>query len=572
MQYGPSSGAVRVVIASDAPQAVAELDKLAGYADQVCLVGFIRHADELDEDLEALRPDLILLYTGFGGLDTVILAANLASRSAQLRVMVVVDPADEPFITRLEDVGAATVPSDASPVALVTAIRGAAATSPSPPALSAPPEASWPGMDATVFSPPPAVTEPPPAVPAGEAPEWTGPSQPAATSGANRWTAPVPAAAPADATGGPEQSPAVSPSGITAWPERLPEAGPTGTTMRTEPGPAEVAFPSSVPVFQLDTAAFEAPPTGAPASGPEWPGVPVTTATAPPAAEPEQEPIQPLRPRPARRRTRGHAELVVVFSGKGGVGKSLIATNLAVALAAEREKAAIVDLDLQFGDVAVMLHAESHPTGIDALAQQGEQVDPEFIDEVMATGPEGVRALLAPASPEFADLVNTANLRAILRELAKEYDFIVVDTSSHLEERTLEAIEMADQIVVVTSFNFAAIKDTKVTLKLLQSLGVDRDKISVVLNQTRAKVSFQRSEVEESLRFRVLTVLPFEPRLDDFIDEGQQIVTVEPKAEFSKQFRLLVDHIRGEEDDTPGPEPDRARPGAHRRRFSLGRG
>ena len=566
MQYGPSGGAVRVVIASDAPQAVAELHKLAGYADQVSLVGFIRHPDELDEDLEALRPDLVLLYTGFGGLDTVSLAANLASRSAQLRVMVVTDPADEPFITRLEDVGAATVPADATPVDLVTAIRGAAATGPPLPALSAPPAASWPGMDTTLpptgeplgdpfawgttealSSPPPAVTEPPPGVGAGEAPEWAGQPQP-------------------------EQPPTANPTGATEWPERLPGAVPTGTTTWTEPAPAEVTFPSSVPVFQLDTAAFEPPPASGLASGPEWPGVPVATPAAPPAAEPEQEPIQPVRPRPARHRSRGHAELVVVFSGKGGVGKSLIATNLAVSLAADGERAAIVDLDLQFGDVAVMLHAESHPTAIDALAQQGEQVDAEFIDEVMATGPEGVRALLAPASPEFADLVNTANLRAILRELAKEYDFIVVDTPSHLEERNLEAIEMADQIVVVTSFNFAAIKDTKVTLKLLESLGVDREKICVVLNQTRAKVSFQRSEVEESLRFRVLTVLPFEPRLDDFIDNGQQIVTAEPKAEFSKQFRLLVDHVAGSDDDTPAKEPDRARTRVNRRRFSLGRG
>ena len=566
MQYGPSGGAVRVVIASDAPQAVAELDKLAGYADQVSLVGFIRHPDELDEDLEALRPDLVLLYTGFGGLDTVSLAANLASRSAQLRVMVVIDPADEPFITRLEDVGAATVPADATPVDLVTAIRGAAATGPPLPALSAPPAASWPGMDTTLpptgeplgdpfawgttealSSPPPAVTEPPPGVGAGEAPEWAGQPQP-------------------------EQPPTANPTGATEWPERLPGAVPTGTTTWTEPAPAEVTFPSSVPVFELDTAAFEPPPASGVASGPEWPGVPVATPAAPPAAEPEQEPIQPVRPRPARHRSRGHAELVVVFSGKGGVGKSLIATNLAVSLAADGERAAIVDLDLQFGDVAVMLHAESHPTAIDALAQQGEQVDAEFIDEVMATGPEGVRALLAPASPEFADLVNTANLRAILRELAKEYDFIVVDTPSHLEERNLEAIEMADQIVVVTSFNFAAIKDTKVTLKLLESLGVDREKICVVLNQTRAKVSFQRSEVEESLRFRVLTVLPFEPRLDDFIDNGQQIVTAEPKAEFSKQFRLLVDHVAGSDDDTPAKEPDRARTRVSRRRFSLGRG
>ena len=574
MQYGPSGGAVRVVIASDAPQAVAELDKLAGYADQVNLVGFIRHSADLDEDLDALGPDLILLYTGFGGLDTVSLAADLASRSALLRVMVVVDPADEPFITRLEDVGAATVPADASPVALVTAIRGAAATGPPPLELIVPPAPSWPGMDATIVSPevpladpfawdtpgmlaapPPAVSEPPPGAPISESPAW-----------AER----APAAEPTDATGGLEQPPPASPTGTTAWPERLPGAT---TTALTEPAAPGVAFPSSVPVFQLDTAAFEPPPVGDPGSGPEWPGVPVAVAASPPAAaEPEPEPIEPVRPRPVRHRSRDHAELVVVFSGKGGVGKSLIATNLAVALAADGERSAIVDLDLQFGDVGVMLHTESHPTAIDALAQQGEQVDAEFIEEVMATGPEGVRALLAPASPEFADLVNTANLRAILRELAKEYDHIVVDTPSHLEERNLEAIEIADQIVVVTSFNLAAIKDTKVTLKLLQSLGVDRDKICVVLNQTRAKVSFQRSEVEESLRFRVLTVLPFEPRLDDFIDNGQQIVTAEPKAEFSRQFRLLVDHIEGGEDDTSAKEPDRARARVNRRRFSLGRG
>ncbi|MGD1052336.1 MAG: P-loop NTPase, partial [Candidatus Dormibacteria bacterium] len=429
--------------------------------------------------------------------------------------------------------------------------------------------------------------EPPLAPPAGGSSGRAAQPQPGAAPLISPGVAPAPLPSPALTTEPEDQAPAATSLGPVEWPGQAPGAGltgtsawserlaaaPTGTAPYAEPAAAEVSFPSSVPVFQLDTAAFEPPPAGGTGAAPEWPGVPLPTRAATPAApEPEPEPIQPVRPRIARRRTSGHADLVVVFSGKGGVGKSLIATNLAVALAADGERSAIVDLDLQFGDVAVMLHAESHPTAIDSLAQQGEQVDVEFIEEVMATGPQGVRALLAPASPEFADLVNTANLRAILRELAKEYDHIVVDTPSHLEERNLEAIEMADQIVVVTSFNFAAIKDTKVTLKLLQSLGVDRDKICVVLNQTRAKVSFPRSEVEESLRFRVLTVLPFEPRVDDFIDNGQQIVIAEPKAEFSKQFRVLVDHIAGTDDDSEAKEPDRNRPHANRRRFSLGRG
>jgi MinD-like ATPase involved in chromosome partitioning or flagellar assembly len=593
MQYGPSGGAVRVVIASDAPQAVAELDKLAGYADQVSLVGFIRHPYELDEDLEALRPDVVLLYTGFGGLDTVGLAAYLASRSARLRVMVVVDPSEVQFIRRVEDAGAATVRADADPPSLVGAILGAAATGGPPADLGgtaepvAWPGAVWPGLETagpaamelqggatgrpapggpSSAEPPPAVPEPAPSVP-----------QPAV------WGMPV--AADAAATqggwegwpgGGPSSPPDLA--GPAVWedqPAAQPPGGPASEPSQgweAGPVPEEPALPASVPVFRLDSTAFEPVPAPDPPAADQWPGVPVAPPVEPPVpAEPDPEPVRPVRPRPPRRPGRGRAEVVVVFSGKGGVGTSLVATNLAVALAAEQERVALIDLDLQFGDVAVMLHAEGHPTAIDALAQQGEQVDIEFIEEVMAPGPEGVRALLAPASPEFADLVNTASLRAILRELAKTYDHIVVDTPSHLEERNLEAIEMASQIIVVTSFSFAAIKDTKVTLKLLQSLGVDRDSICVVLNQTRAKASFQRAEVEDSLRFRVLTVLPFEPKVDDYFDNGQQIVTADPKAEFSKQFRVLVDHVMGGGEGTGPKETESTKGRAARRRFSLGR-
>jgi pilus assembly protein CpaE len=334
------------------------------------------------------------------------------------------------------------------------------------------------------------------------------------------------------------------------------------TAGRTGQAGGTAGAPQLVPTFQITEPTADVAPT--------------ITEAHPSLANNEMllEPIEPVRQR-VRSSTRSKAECFIVFSGKGGVGKSVVATNLAVALSSDgSSKVAIIDLDLQFGDVAVMLGAESHPTSIEALAQQGEQVEPEFIEDVMATGPEEVRILVAPTSPEFADLVTTGNLRAILRELGKGYDYIIVDAPAHLEERTLEVIEMADQIVVVTAFNITAVKDTKIMLKLLQSLGIPKDHIVIVLNQTRAKVNFPRAEVEESLRFRILTQLPFEPKVDDSVDNGQPLWLSEPRSDFIKQFRTLVDYLVPQSDEEEG-EGGKGRPAAskaNRRRFSLGRG
>lgn len=283
--------------------------------------------------------------------------------------------------------------------------------------------------------------------------------------------------------------------------------------------------------------------------------------------------ILEVRPRRPRRPSRTRGDLFLVFSGKGGVGKSLIATNLAVALAMDTgSKVALVDLDLQFGDVGVLLHVENHLTSIDDLSQQGEQVEADFLDEVMATGPEGVRVLLAPSSPEFADLVTTGNLRSIFRELGKAYDYIVVDAAAHLEERTLEAIELADQIILVASFNVTAVKNTKVTLRLFEAMGVDREKMVVLLNQTRPKVGFAAEEVERILGSRVLAQFPYEPKIDESIDSGHPMILSDPKAEINKHFHALVDYLisSGEAEAAPD-EQVKSRGRGNRRRFSLGR-
>jgi pilus assembly protein CpaE len=256
------------------------------------------------------------------------------------------------------------------------------------------------------------------------------------------------------------------------------------------------------------------------------------------------------------------------------VGKSLLASNLAVALASDTlARVALIDLNLQYGDIAVMLHMEHHTMAIEDLTQQGDQLESEFLEQVMADGPAETRVLLAPSSPEYADLVSTATVRAIVRELSRSYDYIVVDAAAYLEERVLETIELADVIILLTTFNITSVKNTKITLNLFNQLGVHTDRVALVLNQTRPKVTFTREEIEEILRMRVMAQLPYDPRVDEAVDSGKPFIEMEPRSDLSKQIHAIVQYLQSsqEPDETAEAEPRQRAARNNRRRFSLGR-
>ncbi len=276
-----------------------------------------------------------------------------------------------------------------------------------------------------------------------------------------------------------------------------------------------------------------------------------------------------------RREHHGRATLVVVFSGKGGTGTSMVATNLAVALAGGADgRAVLIDSDLQFGDAAAMLHVESHLLTIADLAAAGEDIKPSLLDDVLATGPGEVRVLRSAASPELADIVTASRLRAMIRAISKMYEFVVVDTPSHLDERMVEAFDLADRVLVVSSYNMTAVRSAKASIALLEALGVSRDRIGVVLNHTRPRVSYRREDVEEILACRALADLPYDPRVDQSLDSGSPIVLAQPRAELSRRLVLLASGVSSPspapgatatEEPTPAPAP------TYRRRFSLGR-
>ena len=287
---------------------------------------------------------------------------------------------------------------------------------------------------------------------------------------------------------------------------------------------------------------------------------------------PDVDPPPALVP---RRDHHGRATLIVVFSGKGGTGASMVATNLAVALAGGVEgRAVLIDSDLQFGDAAAMLHVESHLLTIADLAAAGEDIEASLLDDVLATGPGEVRVLRSTPSPELADIVTASRLRAMIRAISKTYEFVVVDTPSHLDERMVEAFELADRVLVVSSYNMTSVRSAKGSIALLEALGVSRDRISVVLNHTRPRVSYRREDVEEILACHALADLPYDPRVDQSLDSGSPIVLTQPRAELSRRLVMLAGAvssaptapgITAREDPMPAPAP------TYRRRFSLGR-
>ena len=249
------------------------------------------------------------------------------------------------------------------------------------------------------------------------------------------------------------------------------------------------------------------------------------------------------------------------YSGKGGVGKSLIAANLAVSMVNETKgKVALVDLDLQFGDIGVLLNLD-HSQGITDLIENIDHMDADFIREIMVDAPGGVKVLLTPISPELADLVTVDHIRRIFGELRKIFDYIIVDSSAHLGEINLEVLDHADKVVVVTSLSIPAIKNTKLALKIFDSLSISPDRVVLLLNKSDAHSEFNKESVEANLRFPIAGQIPNDPKLViNSINRGNPFVTTHPEAEISQRIRELVGKLLPAAPAAPAAEPADKKP------------
>jgi pilus assembly protein CpaE len=238
--------------------------------------------------------------------------------------------------------------------------------------------------------------------------------------------------------------------------------------------------------------------------------------------------------------------VIVVFGAKGGVGKSVIATNLAVQMAIDTGKrVALVDLNLQFGDVGVLVNNQDTRSFVDLIDSINE-LSPEDVEDILFDGPGGVKVLQAPLSPELGDLVQPAHVERVLALLRTRFDFVICDSATSLNELTLSALDQADTILLVTALDILTIKNVRLVLDTFASLKIADDKIKLVLNRSNSETGITEIELERSLQYPIFAKIPSDGKLVlSSVNRGVPFVQLYPQAEITQRMQGLSIALAG---------------------------
>ena len=196
--------------------------------------------------------------------------------------------------------------------------------------------------------------------------------------------------------------------------------------------------------------------------------------------------------------------VVAVFGPKGGVGRTTLAVNFAVAAATELgQRTCLVDASFQFGDVGVLLNLNPKNKSIADLIPELESGEPEALDTFLISHSAGIRVLLAPPSPEMAELITPLGAKRMLEALRATHDLVVVDCMSSFNDTTLAILDIADTVLTMLSLEITSIKNIRLFLEVADQLGYASDKIRLVLNRADSSLGIRVADVEHSIGRRV---------------------------------------------------------------------
>jgi pilus assembly protein CpaE len=235
--------------------------------------------------------------------------------------------------------------------------------------------------------------------------------------------------------------------------------------------------------------------------------------------------------------------MICVLGPKGGTGKTLVAANVAVALAGAGEKVAMVDLDLQFGDLGLALGMKPAKTIYDLAVSSGS-LDAEKLDAYLESHDSGVRALLAPTRPDQAGAITPEFLDSVYATLRSTNDYVVLDTPPGFSSEVVASIDSSSHVCVVGMLDALSLKSTKLALEALDLMGCERERVRLVLNRADSRVGITAEDVTAILGRQPDVLVPSDRAVPRSINEGTPIVTARKRSSVAGAYCVLAEHYR----------------------------